>query len=217
MSRSLYVRLALPLLSAIAAWGQQYTISTIAGNNGLGAGFSGDGGPATAAQLNLPGSIFITSSGSLYIADGSNNLVRLVSGGNISTVAGSSTLGTGAYGGDNGPATAAYLDDPLGVVVDSSGNLYIADSLNQVVRKVTSRGTISTFAGNNSFGAGYTGDAGAATNAQFTVPVGLALDSASNLYIADSGNKVIRKVNTTGTTNTINTAVGILRRRRRAN
>jgi uncharacterized protein (TIGR03437 family) len=213
MSRSLYVRLALPLLSALAAWGQQYTISTIAGNNGLGAGFSGDGGPATAAQLNLPGSVFITSSGSLYIADGSNNLVRLVSGGNISTVAGSSTLGMGGFGGDGGPATAAYLSDPLGVVADSSGNLYIADTANHVVRKVTSGGTISTFAGNNSFGAGYTGDAGLATSAQLDTPVGLALDLAGNLYIADSGATssslpVIRKVNISS--NIITTAVGVL-------
>src|SRR5579863_8307114 len=111
MSRSLYVRLALPLLSALAAWGQQYTISTVAGNNGLGAGFSGDGGPATAAQLSHPGSVFITSSGSLYIADGANNLVRLVSGGNISTVAGNSSLGAPGFTGDGGSATAAALND----------------------------------------------------------------------------------------------------------
>ncbi|HEV2448657.1 MAG TPA: IPT/TIG domain-containing protein [Candidatus Sulfopaludibacter sp.] len=182
-----------------AAWGQQYTITTIAGNGA--AGFQDAAG--TSAQLNSPANVFVTSNGNVYIADDLNQRVRLLSGGNVTTVAGS---GTSGYAGDGSSATAAYLTDPLGVAVDSSGNLYIADTGNQVVRKVTSGGTISTYAGNNGFGAGYSGDAGPATNAQLNSPVGLAIDTSGNLYIADTKNNLIRKV-TAGNGN-INTVVG---------
>ena len=168
--------------------GQQYVISTFAGNNT--GGYSGDSGPATSAQLNLPGGIAVDSSGNLYIADGGNHRVRKISGGTITTVAGNGTAG---YTGDNGAATSAELNDPVDVAVDSSGNLYIADAGNNVIRKV-SNGTITTFAGNNTLGAGYTGDGGAAPNAQLNAPVGVAVDSAGNVYIADSNNNAIREV-----------------------
>src|SRR5260370_312468 len=176
------------LLCWTNALGQQYIIGTIAGNGS--AGFSGDGGAGTSAQLNLPGGIAVDSSGNLYIADGGNHRVRKLSNGIMTTVAGNGTAG---YAGDNGAATSAQLNDPVGVAVDSAGNLYIADAGNNVIRKV-SNGTITTLAGNNKAGAGYSGDGGTATSAQFNDPVGVAVDSAGNLYIADANNNAIRKV-----------------------
>jgi trimeric autotransporter adhesin len=115
----------------------------------------------------------------------------------ISTVAGNGAVG---YSGDGGAATDAQLFTPAGVALDASGNLYIADANNNVVRKVTPSGTISTVAGKNS--AGYTGDGGAATSAELSNPIGLAVDSAGNLYIADTNNDVVRKVNTSGVIST---------------
>lgn len=174
---------------------QSYTISTFAGTGT--AGFGGDGGPASQALLRSPGGVAIDSQGRLYISDGGNNRVRMVSNGNITTVAGTVSPG---YTGDGGPATSAYLDSPGGVAIDSSGNLYIADTLNALVRKVSS-GTISTVAGSitdtnnpNTTGPGYGGDGGPATSAQLLAPSGVAVDSYGNLFIADQGNNVIREV-----------------------
>jgi len=175
------------ILFTVSALGQQYTINTIAGLPGN-PGFAGDGGSATGAQLNFPFGMTLDSSGSLYIADGLNHRVRKISGGVISTVAGNGTVG---YTGDKGPATSAELSNPTGVAVDSSGKIYIADSGNHVIR-VVANGTITTFAGDNTLG--YSGDAGPATDAQLNTPVGVALDASGNLYIADSGNNVIRQV-----------------------
>lgn len=177
------------LVCGVNAFGQQYVISTIAGNGA--SGYSGDSGPAAAAQLSFPGGIAVDSSGNLYIADGGNNRVRKISGGTITTVAGNGTLG---YTGDKGPATSAELDDPVDVALDSAGNLYIADAGNNVIRQVTSGGTITTFAGNNALGAGYSGDGAAASAAQLNDPVGVAVDAAGNVYIADAGNNAIREV-----------------------
>jgi len=191
------VKFSIGILWATCAWSQEYIISTIAGTNVQ--GFSGDSGPATSAQLGLPGRIALDSSGKLYIADGANNRVRLISGGTITTVAGTTTAG---FSGDGKAATAAQLNDPIGVAVDSSGNLYIADAGNNVIRKVTTSGTISTIAGNNT--AGYSGDTGDATKAQLNDPVAVAVDSSGNVYIADANNSAIRMV--TGTT--ITTIVG---------
>jgi uncharacterized protein (TIGR03437 family) len=182
------IGLALAVLSAPLVRAQGYTITTIAGNNI--AGFAGDGSAATSAELNGPTGIAVDSSGKIYIGDSLNNVVRVISGGNISTFAGNNTAG---YSGDGKAASSAELDSPIGVAVDGSGNVYIADSLNNVVRKV-SGSTISTFAGNNGAGAGYSGDTGSAVNAQLYWPTGLAVDSAGNLYIADSFNSVIREV-----------------------
>lgn len=171
------------------AQGQMYVITTFAGNGS--AGFSGDGGAATSAQLSSPGGLAIDSSGNIYVADGGNNRVRKISNGTITTVAGNGTAG---YSGDKGAATSAELTDPVGVAVDSSGNLYIADAGNNVIREVSPAGTITTIAGNNSMGAGYSGDGAAATSAQISNPTAVALDSLGNLYITDSGNDVIREV-----------------------
>lgn len=190
------------ILCAAGAWGQAYTISTIAGNGTT--GFAGDGGPATSAQLSFPGSIAVDSSGNIYIADSGNNRIRKISNGNISTVAGNGTAG---YTGDKAAATSAELNNPTGVAVDSSGNLYIADTNNQVVRKVDTSGNITTFAGDNGVGAGYSGDTGTATNAQLNAPTAVAIDSSGNLYIADANNNTIRVV-TAGTINTVSATSG---------
>ena len=161
-------------------------VSTVAGNGT--AGYSGDNGSATSAQLNHPTGVAVDALGDLYIADYGNHRVRAVSGGVITTAAGNGTLG---YSGDNGPATSAQLNYPTGVAADSAGNLYIADSRNHRIRKV-SNGMITTVAGNGT--QGYSGDNGLATGAQLNSPIGVAVDSTGILYIADSGNHRIRKV-----------------------
>lgn len=173
-----------------------YTIATAVGNGT--AGFAGDGGAATSAELNYPTGMAFDSSGNLYIADHINHRIRKVdTSGNITTIAGNGTLG---YAGDKGAATSAELKYPCGVAVDSSGNVYIADTGNNVVRKVAG-GTITTFAGNNT--SGYTGDTAAATSAELNSPVGIVVDSKGNVWIADTGNNVIREVTTDGNINTI--------------
>jgi len=161
-------------------------ISTVAGTGT--AGFSGDGGQATSAQLKNPIDVAVDAQGNLYIADTLNNRIRKVSGGNISTVAGTGTAGST---GDGGQATSAQLNNPYGIAVDAQGNLYIADTLNNRIRKV-SGGNISTVAGSGT--AGYSGDGGQATSAQLNSPFDVAVDGQGNLYIADGANNRIRKV-----------------------
>jgi uncharacterized protein (TIGR03437 family) len=178
--------LLLALVLSWSAWGQTYTIYTVAGNGTL--GYSGDNGPATNAELHGPYGVAADSAGNLYIADSGSQRIRMVSKGVITTVAGNGTLG---YSGDKGLATSAQLNTPFGVAVDSSGNLYIADSANNVIRKVAG-GVITTVAGTGT--AGYTGDNGPAISAQLSAPYWVAVDSTGNLYIADFGNNVIRKV-----------------------
>jgi uncharacterized protein (TIGR03437 family) len=241
------------------------TLTRIAGNSR--AGYSGDGGPATQAQLNSPAGLAVDSTGDIFIADAGNNVVRGVTpDGNIHTIAGNGTQG---YSGDFGVATQAQLHSPSGVAVDASGNLYIADSGNNAIREVTTDGNIAPFAGNglasyygdsgtstpttptqaglndpqdvfvgpngtiyivdagNSFiravsngainyvagsgSVGFAGDGGSATASTTNTGPGVALyrpraiafDSAGNYYLADSGNGRIRKVNTKGIINTV--------------
>ncbi|MEI8204074.1 MAG: T9SS type A sorting domain-containing protein [Bacteroidota bacterium] len=167
--------------------------------------FCGDGGQATDAQLNDPWGVAVDKAGNIYIADRGNNVIRKVtaSTGIISTVAGNGTAG---YTGNNGLATAASLNGPDGITLDSAGNMYISDQYNNVIRKVTkSTGIITTIAGNGT--AGFSGDNGLATSAQLNDPsLGIAFDAAGNFYIADDGNSRIRKV--TVATGIITTVAG---------
>ncbi len=161
-------------------------ITTVAGNGNPGSG--GDGGPATSAQLNSPVGIALDSAGNLYIADSSNNRIREVTNGVITTVAGNGQRGNS---GDGGPATGAELNNPFGVAFDSAGNLYIADTGNNTIRRIAN-GVIATVAGNGV--QGFSGDGGPATGAELSSPLGVAVDSAGHLYIADQGNNRIRQV-----------------------
>ncbi|MDQ6836984.1 MAG: NHL repeat-containing protein [Actinomycetota bacterium] len=179
-------------------------ITTVAGNGTFGS--SGDGGQATSAQLGTPQSVALDQAGNLYIADTGNGDVRKVTpAGIISTVAGN---GMFADSGDGGPATAAALGLPYGVVVDQAGNLYIADNFNNNVRKVTAAtGIITTVAGDpTGMSAGFSGDGNAATAALLSSPQAVALDAAGNLYIDDSGNQRIREV--TASSGIITTVAG---------
>lgn len=171
-----------------------YTVTTIAGsipaNTGPGAtpsaGYGGDGNPAISATLNGPSSVALDSKGNMYIADTVNNVIRLVtaSSGNISTVAGNNSAG---YSGDASLATSAQINTPYSVAVDSKGNFYFSDFSNGVVRMVNTSGIISTFAGSQAQGKGYSGDGAAATAAALSDPTGIAFDSSGNLYISDYG------------------------------
>ena len=172
-------------------------ITTVAGNGAL--GYSGDGGAATNARLCAPTGASLDASGNLYIADAGNGRIRKVSaGGTITTVAGG---GTASRLGDGGAATKASLNMPAGVALDATGNMYIVDEDNNRMRKVDTNGIITTVAGNGT--AGFSGDGGAATNASLIYPGGVAVDAAGNLYIADSGNNRIRKVDTNGMITTV--------------
>src|SRR6266849_464960 len=170
-------------------------ISTVAGNGAQ--GFSGDNGPATSAMLNYPEGIALDSAGNLYIADSSNLRIRkMTPGGIITTFAGNGNVVTA---GDGGPATSASFESPTGVTADSAGNLYLADGTH--VRKVDTAGIIITVAGTGARGNG--GDGGPATSAQFRGINGMAVDRAGNLYIADTSNQRIRKVDAAGIITTI--------------
>jgi uncharacterized protein (TIGR03437 family) len=152
-------------------------------------GFAGDGGPANKVEMNLPTGVAVDSSGNVIFADSLNNRIRKLAGGNVSTIAGNGQV---SRSGDGGTATAAQMYTPLGVAVDAAGNTYIADTANNMVRRVDSKGVISAFAGTGT--AGSSGDGSAATSAQLNGPQGLAVDSAGNLYIADTQNHRVRKV-----------------------
>ncbi|MCB0170160.1 MAG: choice-of-anchor D domain-containing protein, partial [Anaerolineae bacterium] len=176
-------------------------ITTIAGQ--LSSGFSGDGGPATNARLYYPTGVAVDSAGNVYIADHYNHRIRKVNAnGIISTIAGNRSYGYDPSD-DGGPATNASLYYPYGVAVDSAGNVYIADHNNRRIRKVDTNGIISTIAGNGSYGYDPTDDGGLATDASLYYPYSVAVDSASNVYIADYYNRRIRKVGTNGIITTI--------------
>jgi sugar lactone lactonase YvrE len=163
---------------------------SVAGNGT--AGYTGNNGPATAAQLNAPNTVAVDSAGDLFISDQNNNVVREVveATGEIITVAGNGTAG---YSGDNGPATSGEIDSPRGIAIDSAGNLFIADWGNNVIREVVNAtGDIVTVAGNGD--AGYSGDNGPATAAALNGPNSVAIDSAGDLFIADGLENAVREV-----------------------
>ena len=159
-------------------------INTFAGN-GI-CGYSGDGGPATSASLSAPQSMALNSAGELFIADLNNSRIRKVTGGIISTVAGTGVAG---YSGDGGPATSAAITYPRGLCVDNSGNVYFSDHTNNVVRVLLRNGTIFTVAGN--FSSVYSGDNGPATIAGIN-PWGIAIASSGAVYVSDRSNERIR-------------------------
>jgi RHS repeat-associated protein len=164
-------------------------------------GYSGDGGLATEAKLRCPRGVAVDGSGNIYIADMNNNRIRKVdTNGIITTVAGD---GTDGYSGDGGPAAQAELNWPDDVAVDGSGNLYIADTHNQCIRKVDTSGIITTVAGDGTWWGGYSGDGGPATEAELCGPYGVAVDTSGNLYIAATCNWCIRKVDTNGIITTV--------------
>jgi uncharacterized protein (TIGR03437 family) len=196
LRRVLSVVASVFLISVCFGQAPKFTISTVAG---IGVhGFTGDGGPATAANLAFPAGITLDSSGNLYIGDTANSRVRKVdANGTITTFA-----GTGDFGnfGNTNVATKAGLNRPYGLAFDKAGNLYIADTYNDAIRKVTASGNImSTVAGTMQ---GFGGDGGGATGALMDTPTAVILDAAGNLYIADTSNHRIRKVGTDGNIST---------------
>ena len=169
----------------------QNIITTFAGT--VGWANSGDGGAATSAQLINPEGVSVDISGNVYIADSGDNKIRMVtSTGIITTIAGTGTVGSS---GDGGAATSAQLNNPIGVSVDISGNVYIVDQRNQKIRMVTSTSIITTLAGTGA--AGNNGDGGAATSAQLNNPNGVSVDIFGNVYISDTYNHKIRMVTST--------------------
>lgn len=162
-------------------------------------GFSGDGGKAVEARLNVPAGLAFDKSGNLYIADRNNHRIRKVdTRGTISTVAGTGTAG---FTGDGGPAIKAQLNHPSGIAFDGKGNLFFSDRSNERIRKIDSNGNISTYAGNGK--EGFKGDSGPALQASLDKPFGIAFDRKGNLYIADRGNNRVRKVNPQGIMTTV--------------
>lgn len=172
-------------------------ITTVAGNGR--AGYSGDGGAATAAQLAYPSGVAVDKEGNVYIGDEGNNRIRKIDiAGIISTFAGTGVPG---YSGDGNQATAAELHEPIGLSFDTSGNLYIADGVNNRIRKVNTSGIITTVAGNGT--GAYSGDGTPATLAELNIPYAVVADNKGHLYIADWGNSRIRMVNSSGMISTI--------------
>ncbi len=177
---------------AVREIGRDGRIRTVAGTGSR--GFSGDGGPAAKARLDQPQGFAFDRAGNLYVSDSANNRVRRVDRkGVITTVVGNGRHG---YSGDGKAATKARLSDPYGLAFDASGNLYVAEPDEGVVRRIDTNGVITTFAGTGQLG--FSGDGGPATKAQLNAPFGLVIDAAGNLYIADNGNGRIRRVDRHG-------------------
>jgi uncharacterized repeat protein (TIGR01451 family) len=169
------------------------TITAVAGTGET--GFAGDGSAATSAKLNAPKGVALDASGNLYIADRYNYRVRMVStSGTITRAAGNGNCG---YRCDGGPATNAQLCAPSGVAVDAAGDVYIADTSNQRLRKVAADGTITTVAGNGAYD--YSGDGGLAIGASFRNPYAVSVDTAGNMVVADQYNNAVRLLTPTET------------------
>ncbi|MBE2290849.1 MAG: SMP-30/gluconolactonase/LRE family protein [Chitinophagaceae bacterium] len=172
-------------------------ISTIAGT-GV-AGNSGDGGPATAAQVNGSPGLAIDAAGNIYFSDVTKNTIRKINtSGIVSTIAG---CGLSGYMGDGGPATAARFNEPFGIAVDGTGNIYVAEYSNNCLRKISASGVVSTVTG--ALVAGYSGDGGPASIAKLDRPASVVVDKNGNIYIGDHNNHVIRRISNTGIITTI--------------
>jgi trimeric autotransporter adhesin len=192
-SGNFYLSDSEPLVLKIGTDG---TTATIAGNSQT--GFSGDSGSAQSASLNNPSGVAVDAQSNVYIADNGNHRIRKVDpSGIIQTIAGN---GKPVYSGDNGPALAAGMD-PFDLALDKADNLLVVDRANNRIRKIAPNGTITTVAGTGV--PGYSGDGGPATAARLNFPAGIALDSFGNLYIADEGNFVVRRVTSSGLITTI--------------
>jgi sugar lactone lactonase YvrE len=172
--------------------GKDGIITTIAGNGSV--GFNGDNIPATSAQLYGPYMGFVDNKGDVYFTDrGSNRVRKINTTGIITTIAGN---GTNSYSGDNGPATAATLKDPIWPSISPSGDIFIPENYGYRIRRIDPLGVITTFAGTGIVG--NDGDGGPATNARFTLPNGVAFDDTGNVYVADFQGGVVRKINAGG-------------------
>ncbi len=196
--KKIYLLILISIGTCFFAQSQDYTISTIGGTGT--AGYSGDGGAATAAEMHSPWGVAVDKACNVYAAEYGNCIIRkITTNGIISTVAGMPNA-NGFYG-DGGQATAAELNFPTGVAIDSLANIYIADNTNNRVRKVNALGIMSTFAGNGT--GSFSGDGGAATAAEINVASGVATDTHGNVFIADFYGFRVRKVNSGGTISTV--------------
>jgi streptogramin lyase len=167
-------------------------VSTLAGKTGVTGLVDG---ADTAARFNLPQSLAVDASGNIYVVDNGNNAIRKITpDGVVSTLAGS-----GATGSANGTGKSASFNSPFGIAIDAAGNVYVADSGNNLIRKITPDGVVSTFAGSGVKGAGN----GTGAAASFNTPAGLAVDAAGNIYVSDENNNLIRKISTAGAVTTI--------------
>lgn len=201
MVQKIYKFALVALVSSLQVFSAQAQyMSTFAGTGVP--GYSGDGGQASNAKLNAMTGMAVDGIGNIYIADNENNVVRRVDvTGTITTYAGTGVAG---YTGDGGLATAARLNRPMAVATDATGNVYIADNGNHVIRVVNVFGVISNYAGTGM--PGYSGDNDVATACKLAQPQGLSITTAGDLYIADVGNNVIRKID--NSTKTITTVAG---------
>jgi uncharacterized protein (TIGR03437 family) len=187
-----------PVNSAVRQVSSSGIVSTVTGTT-AGGGFSGDGAPAIDAQVFGPMALLLDRSNNLYISDSFNNRVREItaSNGYINTIIGTIVAG---YGGDGGPPIHASLDNPEGIAFDSAGNLYIADTFDHRIRKISGN-VVTTIAGNGT--PGFSGDGGPATSAELNFPGGVAVDAAGNVYIVDTFNWRVRVVTPAGIIYTI--------------
>jgi sugar lactone lactonase YvrE len=168
-------------------------VSTVAGNQGLGGSF--ENGLATQAIFNLPGGVAIDAAGNIYVSDTGNNVIRKITPDGMVTL----LAGSGRKGDADGQGGAASFNSPLDLIADPSGNLYVADSGNDKIRKITPSGLVSTYAGNGTAGA----DNGKAVSASFNIPASIAFDASGNLFVADEGNNLIRKITKAGVVSTL--------------
>lgn len=192
MKKSLFILASMVLSCNYVAKAQ--TITTVVGNGAVGS--IGDGGAATACEINFAYGSCFDASGNLYIADALNHRIRKINtSGIITTIAGTGAAG---FSGDGAVASLAQLNRPTDIAIDVMGNLYISDELNSCVRKINTTGIISTYAGMGGM-SGNSGDGGAATSAMIQRPNTISIDGAGNIYFSDYLSNVVRKVNTSGT------------------